>query len=67
MDTITAEHKDSIVKLNALLCLKFNLTPNSNSIVYHHWYDLKTGKRTNGSGVTKTCPGTSELESSFKM
>ena len=28
------------------------------TIVYHHWYDLDTGKRTNGTGNTKTCPGT---------
>ena len=28
------------------------------SWVYHHWYDLNTGVRTNGTGITKTCPGT---------
>jgi len=57
-DTMTEEHKDSIVHLNAVLCHKFNLAPSTNTIVYHHWYDLVTCKRTNGSGTTKSCPGT---------
>ncbi len=55
---MTSEHEDTIVKLNALLCTKFGLTPDTDSIVYHHWYDLITSQRTNGSGTTKTCPGT---------
>jgi|ERR1043165_6938675 hypothetical protein len=58
IDVMTPAHKDAIVFLNAALCKKFSLTPNTESIVYHHWYDLNTGKRTNGTGVTKTCPGT---------
>ncbi|WDU82253.1 SH3 domain-containing protein [Caloramator sp. Dgby_cultured_2] len=37
---------------------KFKLTPSTDTIVYHHWYDLNTGKRTNGTGSTKSCPGT---------
>jgi len=57
-DIMSPEHRDSIVFINAALCKRFNLNPDDNSIVYHHWYDLKTGKRTNGSGITKTCPGT---------
>lgn len=57
-DIMTEEHKESIVHLNAVLCHKFNLTPNTNTIVYHHWYDRDTCKRTNGTGETKTCPGT---------
>jgi hypothetical protein len=57
-DEMTPEHKDTIVRLNALLCRKFNLPVNTSSIIYHHWYDLNTGKRTDGSGSTKTCPGT---------
>jgi hypothetical protein len=55
---MSPEHRDTIVFVNAALCKRFNLNPDPNSIVYHHWYDLKTGKRTNGSGITKTCPGT---------
>jgi hypothetical protein len=57
-DSMTSAQKNLIPKLNALLCHKFNLTPNTDSIVYHHWFDLNTGQRTNGTGTTKTCPGT---------
>ncbi len=39
-------------------CRNLNMIPDKNSVVYHHWYDLKTGKRANGSGITKSCPGT---------
>ncbi len=62
MDTMTEEHKDSIVHVNALICLKFNLTPDTKTIVYHHWYDLKTCKRKDGLGTTKSCPGTNFFE-----
>lgn len=57
-DTISAKHKNCIVRLNAILCDKFGLKPDENSIVYHHWWDLNSGKRRNGDGVTKSCPGT---------
>lgn len=57
-DTMSAEQRETIVQLNAALCRKFALSPNTNTIVYHHWYDLNTGERTNGTGTTKTCPGT---------
>jgi hypothetical protein len=57
-DAITPVQRDAIIQLNAALCRKFSLTPSTNSIVYHHWYDLNTGQRTGGAGVTKTCPGT---------
>ncbi|HYV06247.1 MAG TPA: SH3 domain-containing protein [Blastocatellia bacterium] len=57
-DVMTGQQRDCVIKLNALLCKKFALTPNSKSIVYHHWFDLQTGARTNGTGVTKSCPGT---------
>lgn len=50
-------HRSTILQVNALLCSRFNITPSTNSIVYHHWYDLDSGTRTNGSGNTKTCPG----------
>lgn len=56
-DLLNNEQKTTIISINALLCKKFNLTPNSNTIVYHHWYDLTTGERKNGAGTTKTCPG----------
>ncbi|KRQ86068.1 N-acetylmuramoyl-L-alanine amidase [Caloramator mitchellensis] len=57
-DKMSEEQKKSIVFVNAVLCKKFKLTPSINTIVYHHWYDLATGKRTNGAGTTKSCPGT---------
>lgn len=57
-DAMDQAHADSIVLLNAALCRRFGLAPSVNSIVYHHWYDLNTGARTDGAGVTKSCPGT---------
>jgi hypothetical protein len=57
-DAMNDEHMHAILFVNAAFCKRFNLKPDINSIVYHHWYDLNTGKRTNGSGVTKSCPGT---------
>ncbi|MBK7028849.1 MAG: SH3 domain-containing protein [Bacteroidales bacterium] len=57
-DQMTPAHRDAIINVTAHLCNKFGLVPDVNSVVYHHWYDLKTGQRTNGSGNTKTCPGT---------
>jgi len=57
-DVMTPEHRDIIIGLNAALCNKFGLKPSTDSILYHHWYDLNTAKRTNGTGSTKTCPGT---------
>jgi len=56
-DVMTEEHRDCIVRLNASLCQRFGLAPSTGSIVYHHWYDLESGHRTNGAGVTKSCPG----------
>ena len=55
---MTPVHKTLIVNLNALLCKKFNLVPNTDTIVYHHWYDLTSGERTTDNSRTKTCPGT---------
>ncbi len=58
-DAMTAAHRNTIIKVNSLLCKKFGLTPSTDSVVYHHWYDLTTGKRVkDGSPNTKTCPGT---------
>lgn len=57
-DKMTDLQKTCIITLNAILCHRFKLQPNTNTIVYHHWFDLDTGKRTNGSGNVKTCPGT---------
>ncbi|WP_158280657.1 amidase [Pararcticibacter amylolyticus] len=57
-DQMNQTHRNTIIKLNALLCRKFSLVPSDTTIVYHHWYDLNTGERTKGAGTTKTCPGT---------
>ena len=57
-DTMSKIHKDTIIALNALLCIKFKLNADTDSIVYHHWWDLTTGKRTDGEGSVKSCPGT---------
>lgn len=57
-DQMTPAHRNTIVKMNALLCKKFGLPADTVHIVYHHWYDLNTGQRRDGKGVTKSCPGT---------
>lgn len=59
-DTMTSEQRQTIVSVTKSLLDKFSLTPNSNTVVYHHWYDLNTGKRIvrEGTGTTKSCPGT---------
>ena len=57
-DAMTAKQRDCIVNAFALMCKKFNLHPGLDGIVYHHWYDLTTGQRTDGTGNTKSCPGT---------
>lgn len=57
-DTMTKEHATTVVRMTAALCKKFNVTVDTDHVVYHHWFDLNSGKRTNGTGSTKTCPGT---------
>ena len=57
-DTMTPAQQETKVQMTALLCKRFNLPINVQSIVYHHWFDLSTGIRTNGGRNTKSCPGT---------
>ena len=59
-DKISDNHRIAIVACTRLLLQKFGLTPNDNSVVYHHWYHLGTGGRNNGgpSTTNKSCPGT---------
>ena len=57
-DAMTDSHGQTIVRVNALLCREFLLTPSTDTLVYHHWYDRDSGIRTNGTGNTKSCPGT---------
>lgn len=57
-DQMTPDQWATIILLNAWLCRKFGIPVTTGTIVYHHWYDLKTGQRTNGTGEVKSCPGT---------
>ncbi|GAB1405914.1 MAG: SH3 domain-containing protein [Lentimicrobiaceae bacterium] len=57
-DVMTPAHRDIIIRLTALLCRRFSIPADINHIVYHHWYDLNSGIRRDGKGVTKSCPGT---------
>jgi hypothetical protein len=57
-DTMKTEHKETIVRITAALCKKFSIPVNSDKIVYHHWFNLSTGERNNGTKNNKTCPGT---------
>jgi len=57
-DTMRPEQREAIVRVTAALCRRFRIPVNTDRIVYHHWFDLRTGARTDGSGMTKTCPGT---------
>jgi hypothetical protein len=64
-DVMTQPHKDTITFLNAVLCIKFNLAPVKEQVVYHHWFD-RTGQRFDDDKINnnlvgdeqKTCPGT---------
>lgn len=58
-DKMTLEHQETILWLNMILSIRFNLDVSDKTILYHHWYDRDTGKRTDGlSGNVKSCPGT---------
>ena len=56
-DVMRQEQRAAVVGLTAALAERFSIPPASSHIVYHHWFDLATGERTNGSGRTKSCPG----------
>lgn len=55
---MTEEQAKSIVVATASLCVKFNIPVSTDYIVYHHWFDLSTGARNNGTRNNKSCPGT---------
>lgn len=60
-DNMTAEQKETIIEVNALLCLKFGLTPSIDTITYHHWWNYQTGERVLDNSKpyeVKPCPGT---------
>ena len=65
-DVMTPEQKEAILKTNAALCIKFGLQPVPHHVVYHHWYDTKGKRFSNGDidsgkifqrSLQKTCPG----------
>ncbi len=56
-DVMSAKHKKSIIGITAALLKHFGIEANIEGIRYPHWIDLNTGKRTDGAGSTKTCPG----------
>lgn len=57
-DIMTAEQRDCIIRMTGLLCQRFGLQLNTNTVVYHHWFDLISGQRNDGKGNNKSCPGT---------
>lgn len=57
-DAMRKEHREAILRVTAALCARFTIPVGTERLVYHHWFDLRTGARTNGGGVTKSCPGT---------
>jgi|GEM_PF-6007567 len=57
-DEMTAEQRVTIIQMTAILCRSFTIPVDSQSIVYHHWFDLSTGQKNDGSRNYKSCPGT---------
>ena len=59
-DNMSNLQKECIIHITRSLLSRFKLAPSETTVVYHHWYDLNTGKRIakEGTGSTKTCPGT---------
>lgn len=45
-DKMTEKHKETIVRVNAMLCAKFKLEVDTETIIYHNWFH------------PKSCPGT---------
>ena len=56
-DQMTKEHEEAIIGVTALLCSRFNIASDAFGIIYHHWFDLGSGHRHDGEGVSKSCPG----------
>jgi len=57
-DIMTPEQKSAIIRATAAICKKFSIPVNTDKIVYHHWFNLSTGERNNGTSNNKSCPGT---------
>lgn len=57
-DQMTAAQTETAIRMTAAICKKFSIPINTDKIVYHHWFNLSTGARNNGTGGNKSCPGT---------
>jgi hypothetical protein len=59
-DIMDLRQKNVIISMTKTLLAKYKLSASDKTVVYHHWYDLTLGTRIEkeGSGDTKTCPGT---------
>lgn len=58
---MTAEQRETILTVTALLMMRFGLSPSIDTITYHHWWDINSGERVLDEGqghAVKTCPGT---------
>ncbi len=56
-DIMRQEQRMAVLRVTAALCRRFQVPVSTDRVVYHHWFDLNTGARTDGRGITKTCPG----------
>ncbi len=56
-DTMSVPHRTTIVRFSAAVCRRFAIPVTTDRVVYHHWFHLDTGARTDGAGNTKSCPG----------
>ncbi|MBL7727024.1 MAG: N-acetylmuramoyl-L-alanine amidase [Dinghuibacter sp.] len=57
-DTMRSEQAEAIIRATAAICRKFSIPLNTDKVVYHHWFDLSSGARNNGTRNNKSCPGT---------
>lgn len=57
-DKMTEAQATTAIRMTAAICRKFSIAVNTDKIVYHHWFSLSTGRRNNGTGGNKSCPGT---------
>ncbi len=57
-DVMTPQQAKAIVECSAWVCERFAIPVDRDHVLYHHWFDLNTARRTDGTGTTKSCPGT---------
>ena len=56
-DSMNDVQKECIVRVVAAICKRFGIPVGTDKILYHHWFNLTSGARNNGSGGNKSCPG----------